>query len=131
LLNNLRPYLPTAILLALCLVVLRSLANATADDAQSTTFIIGHILDGQGAPVDGALVPPRAGQGGRVLAESESQGDFREELLQLIREMHMDILVIGRPRRGPGQSAFTDSECDAFLAELQALGVTIDNRTRP
>jgi nucleotide-binding universal stress UspA family protein len=55
------------------------------------------------------------------------QGDFREELLQLIREMHMDILVIGRPRRGPGQATFTEVEINAFLAELQALGVTIDN----
>ena len=55
------------------------------------------------------------------------QGDFREELLKLIREMHMDILVIGRPRQGPGQATFTNAEIDAFVAELQALGVTIEN----
>jgi len=53
------------------------------------------------------------------------QGDFRQELLQLIRDMHMDILVMGRPRPGPGRSAFTDAEMDRFLAELEELGVTI------
>jgi Na+/H+ antiporter NhaD/arsenite permease-like protein len=62
------------------LIALRPQAITAADDAQSTTFIIGQIVDGQGAPVDGALVELRAGQAGRVLAEGESQPDGRYAL---------------------------------------------------
>ena len=61
-----RAFLLAAVgLQALGLLFLATRSPAAADDAQSTTFIIGQIVDGQGAPVSGALVELRAGQAGR------------------------------------------------------------------
>lgn len=55
------------------------------------------------------------------------QGDFRQEFLQLIDEIHVDMVVVGRPRRTRGQRALSDDQINAFLAEVRAKGVTIVN----
>ena len=53
------------------------------------------------------------------------QGDFRQEFLRLVGEMDVDTVVIGRPRRARGQRSLSDEEINAFLAELEATGVTV------
>jgi nucleotide-binding universal stress UspA family protein len=55
------------------------------------------------------------------------RGDFRQEFLNLVDEIHVDIVVVGRPRRTRGQRALSDEQINAFLAELEAKGVTIVN----
>jgi len=42
-------------------------------------------------------------------------------------EVDADVLVMGRTSAGPGQSAFTGSEPDKLIAELEQRGVVVDD----
>jgi nucleotide-binding universal stress UspA family protein len=47
------------------------------------------------------------------------QGNFLEQLHLLVAEAEADMLVIGRPTRGPGLKMFGPAEFDAFVAKLE------------
>ena len=50
------------------------------------------------------------------------EGDVRTRLLDLVREMQPEVLVLGWPLRGAGRHRFTPDEFEAFVAELEQAG---------
>jgi len=50
------------------------------------------------------------------------EGDVRKQLRQLAIETHADVLVMGRPTRGPGSPAFKPAEFEAFVTGLEEEG---------
>ncbi len=51
------------------------------------------------------------------------QGNVREQLRALIRELRPDVLVMGKPAQsGPGESAFQHPALNEFIAELEKEG---------
>jgi nucleotide-binding universal stress UspA family protein len=54
------------------------------------------------------------------------EGEVRQELLALVVEVDADVLVMGRPKAGPGQRAFGSSERDELISELEQRGVIVD-----
>jgi nucleotide-binding universal stress UspA family protein len=50
------------------------------------------------------------------------KGNVRKQLRQLAIETHADMLVMGRPMRGPGRPTFKSAEFDAFVASLEEEG---------
>jgi len=55
------------------------------------------------------------------------EGTIREELLNVAKETGADILVMGRPRPGPGSSTFVSEELQSFIDELESHGIVVDN----
>lgn len=63
----------------------------------------------------------------RGLAEVDfiiREGDVRTRLLDLVREMQPEVLVLGWPLRGAGRPRFRPDEVRAFVAELEQEGNT-------
>jgi nucleotide-binding universal stress UspA family protein len=52
------------------------------------------------------------------------EGDVRTQLLDLVREVRPDVLVLGWPLRGAGRPHFKPGEFKAFVAELEQKGNT-------
>jgi nucleotide-binding universal stress UspA family protein len=52
------------------------------------------------------------------------EGDVRAQLLDLVREVQPDALILGWPIRGPGRPRFKPDEFKAFVAELEREGNT-------
>jgi nucleotide-binding universal stress UspA family protein len=52
------------------------------------------------------------------------EGDVRTQLLDLVREMQPEVLVLGWPLRGAGRPRFRPDEVRAFVAELEREGNT-------
>ena len=52
------------------------------------------------------------------------EGDVRTQLLDLVREMQPEVLVLGWPLRGAGRPRFKPDEVRAFVAELEQEGTT-------
>ncbi len=52
------------------------------------------------------------------------EGDVRMQLLDLVREVQPDLLVLGWPLRGAGRPRFRPDEVRAFVAELERVGNT-------
>jgi nucleotide-binding universal stress UspA family protein len=52
------------------------------------------------------------------------EGDVRTQLLDLVREVRPDLLVLGWPLRGAGHPRFKPAELEAFVAELEREGST-------
>jgi nucleotide-binding universal stress UspA family protein len=52
------------------------------------------------------------------------EGDVRTQLLDLVREVRPDMLVLGWPLRGAGHPRFKPDEFKAFVAELERKGNT-------
>lgn len=52
------------------------------------------------------------------------EGDVRTQLLDLVREVQPDLLVLGWPLRGAGRPRFKPDEFKAFVAELEREGNT-------
>jgi nucleotide-binding universal stress UspA family protein len=52
------------------------------------------------------------------------EGDVRTQLLDLIREVRPDVLVLGWPLRGAGRPRFKPDDFRAFVAELGREGNT-------
>ena len=50
------------------------------------------------------------------------EGDVRTQLLDLVREMQPEVLVLGWPLRGAGRPLFKPDEFKAFVAELEREG---------
>ncbi len=50
------------------------------------------------------------------------EGELRTQLLDLVREVQPDVLVLGWPLRGAGRPRFETDEFSAFIDELQAAG---------
>ena len=50
------------------------------------------------------------------------EGDVRTQLLDLVREMQPEVLVLGWPLRGAGRPRFRPDEVRAFVAELEREG---------
>jgi nucleotide-binding universal stress UspA family protein len=50
------------------------------------------------------------------------EGDVREQLWQLVKEMRPNVLVLGWPLRGAGRPRFKPAEFQAFVAELEGIG---------
>lgn len=53
-------------------------------------------------------------------------GDVRETLLDLVAETGADVVVLGRPKKMPGRSAFSDQSRQVFIAQLEATGAIVD-----
>jgi nucleotide-binding universal stress UspA family protein len=52
------------------------------------------------------------------------EGDVRTQLLDLVREIQPEVLVLGWPLRGAGRPRFRPDEVRAFVAELEREGNT-------
>lgn len=52
------------------------------------------------------------------------KGNVQKQLLDLVREMQPDVLVMGWPLRGAGRPHFKPDEFKTFVAELEQLGPT-------
>jgi nucleotide-binding universal stress UspA family protein len=52
------------------------------------------------------------------------EGDVRTQLLDLVREMQPEVLVLGWPLRGAGRPRFKPDEVRAFVDELEQEGNT-------
>ena len=52
------------------------------------------------------------------------EGDVRTKLLDLVREMQPDVVVLGWPLRGAGRPRFRPDEVRVFVAELEREGNT-------
>ena len=52
------------------------------------------------------------------------EGDVRTQLLDLVREMQPEVLVLGWPLRGAGRPRFRPDEIMAFVTELEREGNT-------
>jgi nucleotide-binding universal stress UspA family protein len=52
------------------------------------------------------------------------EGDVHAQLLDLVREMQPEVLVLGWPVRGAGRPRFKPDEFKAFVAELEREGNT-------
>jgi nucleotide-binding universal stress UspA family protein len=52
------------------------------------------------------------------------QGDIREHLLSMTREVQPELLVLGWPLRAMGKPRFKPDELKAFVAELEQVGHT-------
>jgi nucleotide-binding universal stress UspA family protein len=52
------------------------------------------------------------------------EGDVRPQLLDLVREVRPDVLILGWPLRGAGRPRFKPDEVEAFVAELEREGNT-------
>jgi nucleotide-binding universal stress UspA family protein len=50
------------------------------------------------------------------------EGNVRKQLRQLAIETHADMLVMGRPTRGPGRPTFKPAEFEAFVTGLEEEG---------
>lgn len=47
------------------------------------------------------------------------EGNIRKQLHQFAIETQADLMVMGRPTRGPGRNVFKPAEFDAFVANLE------------
>jgi nucleotide-binding universal stress UspA family protein len=71
------------------------------------------------------ILKDRAERRGVVQADSIiREGDVRNQLLRLTREVQPDMLVLGWPLRGEGRPRFKPGEFKAFIAELEREGNT-------
>jgi nucleotide-binding universal stress UspA family protein len=52
------------------------------------------------------------------------KGNVQKKLLQLVREVQPDVLVLGWPLRGAGRPRFKPAEFKTFVAELEREGNT-------
>ena len=50
------------------------------------------------------------------------EGNIRKQLRQFAGETHAEVMVMGRPTRGPGRNVFNREEFEAFVAELEREG---------
>jgi hypothetical protein len=50
------------------------------------------------------------------------EGNIRKQLHQAAIETRAEIMVLGRPTRGPGQNVFQFDEIESFAAELEKEG---------
>jgi nucleotide-binding universal stress UspA family protein len=54
------------------------------------------------------------------------KGNIPEQLRQLVKEVKVEVMVMGRPMPGMGRSVFTPAEFDAFVDNLeQETGIQI------
>ncbi len=47
------------------------------------------------------------------------EGNIRRQLLQVALETPAEVMVLGRPTRGPGRNVFKPAHFDAFVAEIE------------
>ncbi len=54
------------------------------------------------------------------------KGDIREQIVDYVREIHPDMLVMGRPLPGVSRSVFTPEEFDEFVCQIEEeVGVEV------